>query len=123
MLRKFGALPFIGIALLAGVFMAGRYSAPSTGKPVEKTAVKPASSGLLGSLFQSVGGNGTQVKLYKAGDAYDPAMTLGNCLYCHSTLAITGDKGSDRIKCPNCGGTMTALKAILYFNSQVRRFR
>jgi hypothetical protein len=36
----------------------------------------------------------------------------GRCLYCPGFFVMAGDKGSDRIRCPHCGGTMTALAAI-----------
>jgi DNA-directed RNA polymerase subunit RPC12/RpoP len=123
MLKKFGALPFIGIALLAGVFMAGRYSAKETpdAAPADKPAGKTVPTGFISSLFKAVGGNGTQATLYRSDDIYQPEMTMGMCLYCHAGLAISGDKGSDSIRCPNCGGTMTALKAILYLDYSIKQ--
>jgi LSD1 subclass zinc finger protein len=116
MLRKFGALPFIAIALLAGAFMAGQHSAKRGTPPPGKAAEGPVKPGFLGSLFQSAGGNGTQVKLFTVGDPDNANATSGLCGYCETMLMISGNKGSDKIRCPNCGGTMTALKAILYFN-------
>jgi hypothetical protein len=118
MVKKFGALPFIAVALLAGTFMAGKYSAneKSEAVPAGKPAGQPVPTGFIGSLFQAVAGNGTQATLYKDSESYQPEMTVGMCLYCRTILAITGDKGSDSIRCPNCGGTMPAIKAILYLD-------
>jgi LSD1 subclass zinc finger protein len=123
MLRKFGALPFIAIVLLAGAFMVGQHSAKRGTPPPGKAAEGPVKPGFLGSLFPSASGNGTRVKRFSASDPYDPDATSGQCGYCETMLMISGNKGSDKIRCPNCGGTMTALKAILYFNRSFQGMR
>jgi DNA-directed RNA polymerase subunit RPC12/RpoP len=117
MFKKFGALPFIGGILLLGIFMAVKHNAAE--KP--GTAGKPMLTGIFGSLFKTIGGSNTQATIYKSEENYPPEMTMGLCLYCRALLAITGDKGSDSIRCPNCGGTITAIKAILYLDYSNRQ--
>jgi hypothetical protein len=50
---------------------------------------------------------GTQAKVTYLGGGCN-----GRCVHCPTWLAITGDKGSDIIRCDNCGGTMPAIIAI-----------
>jgi hypothetical protein len=112
MLKKFGALPFIGLALLAGAFMAGR-----------GTQSGPVNPGLFTSLLESAGTSGTQATLSHPFGTHAPDSTLGECGFCNSTLSITGRKGKDKVRCPNCGGEFPALKAIMYYNRQTRGIR
>jgi hypothetical protein len=90
------------VVFIAVTWIAGYVAAPVTTlvhQTAQPFAVVPAPSGR----------NGTQVE---RAFFYTASRCNGICIHCSDALAITGDKGRDVIRCPNCGGTMYALVAI-----------
>jgi hypothetical protein len=48
--------------------------------------------------------------------------SYGRCPVCRGTFVMAGDKGNDRIRCPHCGGVMTALAAIQWWHRSRRGY-
>jgi hypothetical protein len=102
MLKKFGALPFIAIALLAGAFFMGQKMR------------WPSKPGLLGSLLPSR--NKTEAEAPEASTPPPPSPVSGECPSCGTTQLIWGGDLSDAIKCRGCHRPMTIGTAIANFH-------
>ena len=130
-----GSLPLIaGAAVLsAGAWTAGYRSAPvrteaQKGTVEEKGSISAWLNDAVNRIGPFRGGGalssrqGTQVVKYQEyiGNERSHMIYNGICLYCPTYLVITGDKGTDAIRCPECGCIMAAIEAIQKRNAFLR---
>jgi hypothetical protein len=111
--KKYGILPFLAIALLAGAYFAWPQGSKQPAATVTLSEEPLAKNrGILANLFGKVTSpeGGTRVK-----NSWEEGDSFAACGYCKKTMIIGGRKGKDIIRCPECGATMPAQKAIWYY--------